>query len=85
LIKTGVACPKCSNGELVERINKKKRRFYGCSRYPECDFAINRKPVPQPCPQCGKLLVTYRNDWVKCTSCEYKGALDELEKTGATL
>ena len=85
LIKTGVTCPKCGDGELVERINKKKRRFYGCSRYPECDFAINRKPVLQPCPQCGKLLVTYRNDWVKCTSCEYKGEKEELDKTGAKL
>jgi len=83
LVKTGVACPDCGEGELVERISKKKRRFYGCNRYPACKFATNRKPVPQPCPRCGKLLTMYRDGWAKCTVCEYKGDLAELEKVEA--
>ena len=83
LVKTGVACPDCGEGELVERISKKKRRFYGCNRYPACKFATNRKPVPQPCPRCGKLLTTYRDGWAKCTVCDYKGNLAELEKVEA--
>jgi DNA topoisomerase-1 len=80
LIKIGIPCPECEKGdrgELVERISKKKRRFYGCSRYPECKFTIRQKPVPQPCPKCGKLMVNYRKGQVKCTGCEYKGDLDE--------
>ncbi|HEX75909.1 MAG TPA: DNA topoisomerase I, partial [Dehalococcoidia bacterium] len=85
LTKTGVTCPNCGEGELVERVSKKKRRFYGCSRYPQCHFTISQRPVSQPCPQCGKLLVTYRNSQVKCTACEYKGELAELIKVGATL
>ena len=85
LVKIGVACPDCGEGELVERISKKKRRFYGCNRYPACKFATNRKPIGQPCPQCGKLLIMYRDGWVRCTACEYKGNLAELEKAEAAV
>ncbi|MBM4447200.1 MAG: type I DNA topoisomerase [Chloroflexi bacterium] len=81
-VKTGVSCPQCGK-ELIERKTKKKRIFYGCSGFPQCQFAVNRRPVPQPCPQCGKLLIIYRDGWVKCTACEYKDKLDELEKIGA--
>jgi DNA topoisomerase-1 len=82
MVKTGVLCPKCGK-EIVERTTKKRRIFYGCSGYPQCQFAVNRRPVPQPCPQCGKLLIMYRDGWAKCTACEYKGKLDEVEKIGA--
>ncbi|MBI3040986.1 MAG: type I DNA topoisomerase [Chloroflexi bacterium] len=58
-VKTGAQCPQCG-GELVQRVSKKKRTFYGCSNYPNCTFAINTKPLPQPCPQCGSLLTEYR-------------------------
>ena len=80
-VKVGVSCPQCGK-DLVERITKKKRVFYGCSGFPECRFATNSKPVSQPCPQCGKLLVMYQNNQVKCTVCEYKGRLTEKEKVG---
>jgi DNA topoisomerase I len=79
LIKTGVSCPQCG-GELVKRISKKKRVFYGCSKYPKCQFTVNRKPVAQPCPDCGKLLVQYRADWAKCVACQRKVQLSEPEK-----
>ncbi len=82
-VTTGISCPECKDGELMEKISKKKRRFYGCSRYPKCRFAINRKPISQPCPKCGKLLIQYRNDWVKCTSCDFKEKSDELVKVRA--
>jgi DNA topoisomerase-1 len=82
VVKTGVSCPQCGK-ELIERTTKKRRIFYGCSGYPKCKFALNRKPVPQPCPRCGKIMIIYREGWVKCTACEYKDKLDELEKTGA--
>ena len=79
VIKTGVACPQCG-GELVERISKKKKVFYGCSNFPKCQFALNRRPVDQPCPDCGKLLVQYRGDWAKCLACQRKVKLSGLEK-----
>ena len=75
-VKTGVKCPECGS-ELVEKINKKKRVFYGCSNYPNCTFATNSRPLPQPCPKCGGLLTLYRGKQAKCTKCEYRGKLVE--------
>jgi DNA topoisomerase-1 len=86
LVKTGVPCPECGTaeqGELVERMSKKKRRFYGCSRYPKCKFSTWQKPVQQPCPECNSLLVAQKGDWVKCTKCDYKGRLTDLNKVEA--
>jgi DNA topoisomerase-1 len=74
LVKIGVKCPQCG-GEIVEKLSKKKRTFYGCSNYPNCKFAINVRPLPQPCPQCGGLLTVYRKNLAKCTKCEFKGKI----------
>ncbi|HZO73568.1 MAG TPA: type I DNA topoisomerase [Ktedonobacteraceae bacterium] len=55
--KTGALCPVCG-GDLVERKTKQKKRvFYGCNNYPTCNFAIWERPVPEPCPKCGGLMV----------------------------
>lgn len=77
LVKIGILCPQCG-GELVRRTNRRKRIFYGCSNYPKCQFITNSKPIPQPCPQCGKLLVLYKEDEAKCVVCGYKVKLSEL-------
>lgn len=53
--KTGVKCPKC-NGDVIVKHTKKKRVFYGCSNYPECDFVSWNEPVSERCPQCGGIL-----------------------------
>lgn len=57
LIKTGVDCPDCEDGEVIERTSKKGRTFYGCSNYPDCNFMNWNKPVVKPCPECGSLMV----------------------------
>ena len=58
--KTGALCPQCG-GDLVERKTKQKKRiFYGCNNYPTCNFAIWERPVPDPCPHCGGLMVIPR-------------------------
>jgi DNA topoisomerase-1 len=49
---TGVQCPTCKEGELVER-RSRRGVFFSCSRYPKCDFALNNRPVPRACPKCG--------------------------------
>jgi DNA topoisomerase-1 len=49
----GVKCPNCSDGEIVERRSKRGKTFYGCNRYPECDFVAWGKPIPERCPDCG--------------------------------
>jgi DNA topoisomerase-1 len=80
IVKTGVSCPQCG-GELVKRISKKKKKvFYGCSKFPKCQFTVNRRPIAQPCPDCGNLLVQYREDWAKCVACQRKVKLSEPEK-----
>lgn len=75
LKSTGITCPKCNQGEIVERKSKKRRTFYGCERYPECDFVSWDKPDPRPCPRCGKLMVEKRrkkNTLIQCTECDYQ-------------
>jgi DNA topoisomerase I len=49
----GVKCPECSDGEVVERRSKKGKTFYGCNRYPECNFVAWGKPIAEKCPECG--------------------------------
>jgi len=79
-IKMGVKCPECGS-ELVEKLTRKKRVFYGCSNYPKCKFATSFKPLPQPCPKCGGLLTQFRGGWAKCIKCEYRGSLPKIETT----
>jgi DNA topoisomerase-1 len=64
----GVRCPK-DGGELVERKTRKGRVFYGCANYPACEFTSWKRPLPQPCPQCGSLLVVENRDHAVCTVC----------------
>jgi DNA topoisomerase I len=52
-VKTGVQCPDCHEGEVLERRSRRGKLFYGCSRYPKCTFASWNKVVGQPCPKCG--------------------------------
>ncbi len=80
LARMGVECPECG-GDLVERNQKRKggRKFYGCSNYPTCNFAVNQRPLQQPCPECGKLLLASGRSNSSCTSCGYKGPAPERE------
>lgn len=75
LKKIGVDCPKCKEGDVVERKTKKRRTFYGCDRYPDCDFVSWDKPIARPCPKCKSLLVekkVKKNIQVQCTNCDYR-------------
>lgn len=71
----GVTCPKCHEGHIVERRSKKGRIFFGCDRYPDCDFVSWDRPVGRDCPNCGKMLIqknTKMGPVVQCTECGYK-------------
>ncbi|MFJ7976388.1 type I DNA topoisomerase [Peribacillus sp. JNUCC 23] len=71
----GVKCPKCHDGNIIERKSKKRRLFYGCDRYPECDFISWDKPLPRPCPKCEATLVEKKlkkGVQVQCVNCDYK-------------
>jgi len=82
LVKTGAKCPKCG-GDLVEKKTRRGRTFYGCSNYdpddPEsCDFAVWKRPLPQPCPECEGLLTVVRQGWAKCQTCEEEFEITDL-------
>lgn len=72
----GVDCPKCGEGQIIERrSNKKKRIFYGCSEYPGCDFVSWDKPIGRKCPKCEGMLVEKKlkkGVQVQCVSCDYE-------------
>jgi DNA topoisomerase-1 len=81
LERTGIACPICGKthqGEIIVRKSKRGRTFYGCSRYPECEFTSWKRPLPQPCPNCGGLLVEQSRNRAQCTVCENTYQMDEL-------
>lgn len=50
-------CPKCG-GKLVKKISKKGKKFYGCSNYPDCDFAAPGIPTGEKCPECGSYIIS---------------------------
>jgi DNA topoisomerase-1 len=52
--RTGVDCPSCGEGHLVERRSRRGKVFYGCDQYPDCDFVVWRRPVARPCPSCNR-------------------------------
>ena len=70
-------CPKCGS-KLVERRTKRKRVFFGCSSYPNCDFAVWEKPLSVPCPECGGLMVPKGQMMAKCAKCGHEGSVEEL-------
>lgn len=72
----GVTCPKCGEGHVIERKSKKKRIFYGCDRYPDCDYVSWDKPVERACPKCAEHALVEKKlkkgIQVQCTNCDYK-------------
>lgn len=88
LEETGVVCPQCGEGQIVERKAKKGgRKFYGCSRYPECDFVSWEKPVPQHCPECGASYLVEKKHkelglvhMCKAPGCTYVEPVEEMEE-----
>ena len=83
LEKIGMTCPKCGEGDVVRRKTRKGRTFYGCSRYPDCDFTSWKQPVPTPCPNCGGTLVISNKRHVQCMDCENTYLQDEVIKEEA--
>ncbi|MGZ4135391.1 MAG: DNA topoisomerase, partial [Tumebacillaceae bacterium] len=76
LKEIGVACPKCTEGQLVERRGKRRRIFFGCDRYPGCDFIIWDRPIGRACPECSQPLILKRSgkgegkESIQCSNAE---------------
>lgn len=72
--KTGVACPECGQGDIVEKRSKRGKTFYSCNRYPDCKFALWSKPTGEKCSKCDSLIVFGAKGTVRCSSkeCDYQ-------------
>ena len=83
--KTNATCPKCG-GEVVERRSKKGRVFYGCSKWPECDFVTWDKPTDEKCPECGKSLFKTAGSIKRCLAdgCSYEIKASRKKKNDTT-
>ncbi len=57
----GVKCPQCSEGEISQRRSRTGKTFYGCTRYPDCDFVAWAKPIDEKCPECGSPYLVEKN------------------------
>lgn len=79
---TGVTCPKCGEGEIVFKKSKKGTVFFGCNKYPKCDYVSWYEPVKEKCPQCGGMLVkkvTKSAKKLECTNkdCSFTKEMEE--------
>jgi DNA topoisomerase-1 len=68
--KTGVACPACGKGDIVEKKSKRGKVFFACNRYPECKNAYWNKPTGEKCPKCDSLVLFAAKGMVKCSNKE---------------
>lgn len=57
---TGVTCPKCNHGKILQRKSRKGKIFYSCADYPKCDYALWNEPVDKPCPKCAWPILTLK-------------------------
>jgi DNA topoisomerase-1 len=79
----GVTCPECGEGDIIERRSKRGKTFYGCNRYPKCEFVAWGKPIDRKCPSCGSpyLIEKYlkAGPVAQCPNgeCKFKDALTE--------
>src|SRR5690242_8111019 len=83
-IPMGLKCPKCDTGDLTERRTKRGKSFWGCLRYPECDFSTWNRPVPETCPACGwlgmeKKISKAEGETRTCLKCRHRLTVAEPE------
>ena len=87
-LPTGVKCPK-DGGDIAQRRSKKRgKAFFGCSNYPNCDFVVWDKPVPETCPECGYVGAEMksnktRGEYRKCVKCQNEWDVARVEEEAA--
>ena len=57
---TGVQCPECKTGSLIERKSRYGKLFYSCNTYPKCKYATWNPPIAEPCPKCNWPILTLK-------------------------
>jgi DNA topoisomerase-1 len=88
-IPLGLKCPKCLEGDLAERRTKRGKSFWGCVRYPACDFSTWNRPVPETCPTCGWLgmerkVSKAKGESLTCLKCGHQMVVLDAEEAAAT-
>ncbi|UCF18853.1 MAG: type I DNA topoisomerase [Gemmatimonadota bacterium] len=88
-ITLGLKCPKCGDGEIVKRRSKRGRVFFGCTRYPDCDWSTWDTPIAAACPACESAVALQKSskrkgDYLKCPSCGHESGLESTETADAT-
>ncbi len=83
-VEIDAPCPKCG-GKLLQKTSRKGRKFYGCERYPECDFVSWDMPVSEKCPKCGSYMTlshTKKGDFYVCANenCRERVAAPQKEE-----
>ncbi len=81
---TGVECPQCKKGNMLQRKSRRGKIFYSCSTYPDCSYAVWNEPVDTPCPQCKWPMLTIKTTKRKGTEivcpqkeCDYNEPYEE--------
>ncbi|GBU10465.1 DNA topoisomerase I [Erysipelotrichaceae bacterium] len=69
-VSTNIHCPKCAEGEIIEKKTRRGKIFFGCNKYPDCDFATWYKPIDKKCPKCESILIE-KGKKITCSSCDY--------------
>jgi DNA topoisomerase-1 len=82
MAKIGVKCPE-DGGEIVAKRSKRGKTFYGCSNFPNCRFTSWSRPLPEPCPNCGGVIVAQAGRRAKCLKCDWKGPAPRRAKAEA--
>jgi DNA topoisomerase-1 len=88
-IPLGIKCPKCEVGDLAERRTKRGKSFWGCLRYPACDFSTWNRPVPDTCPNCGwvgmeRKVSKAEGETRTCLKCQHRIVVMDAEEVAAT-
>jgi len=81
-------CPECNEGEIAERRSRRGKTFYGCNRWPACNFVTWGKPVPEKCTECGSPYMIEK--WLKAgtvwqcpnAGCKHKHPAPQPLETG---
>ncbi|KOR31570.1 DNA topoisomerase I [Achromatium sp. WMS2] len=83
---SGVVCPQCNGGNLLERKSRGGRVFYSCATYPKCKYAVNKQPIAEPCPKCNWPILTLgfnKRKGIEEKACPQKGCGFKVEVTSS--
>ncbi|MBI4408370.1 MAG: type I DNA topoisomerase [Gemmatimonadetes bacterium] len=80
----GLVCPRCEIGEIGEKRTRRGKVFWGCTRYPECDWSSWDRPIPTPCPDCSNPYLVAksskaRGEFLKCPQCKGEFAPESVQ------